>query len=299
MWPMLRSPRNDARPRIALIGMVASAACRAVARRRTGKPGAAFGAAPPARARARRASSSARHRTCRAPSPRRSPLQRRPRPRRSVGSVRQCLAERHEQRAVERTGRAADLHDQRRPDAFSASGSGFGGDASTSASTASKPRFMLSAMIAVADRLIELGQLVGAGNDRCATASIRACASRDRSSCVPPPVAARSRLPARIEVQRLDQLERDPVARLELAVRVAQASPAHASPIVEVNVVLIAEMLDPVHLADRRPAIRLARFADARCATPTVRASGRRGRRRQQIGGKEVDRRARPAGVAT
>src|ERR1700676_1184119 len=38
MWPMLRSPRNDARPRIALIWMVFSAASLAAAFRRSGNP---------------------------------------------------------------------------------------------------------------------------------------------------------------------------------------------------------------------------------------------------------------------
>src|ERR1700704_3392195 len=38
MWPMLRSPRNDARPRIARIGMVFSAASLAVAFKRNGSP---------------------------------------------------------------------------------------------------------------------------------------------------------------------------------------------------------------------------------------------------------------------
>src|SRR5947207_7736013 len=43
IWPMLRSPRNDARPRIARIGMVFSAASLAVAFSRSGRP------APPSR----------------------------------------------------------------------------------------------------------------------------------------------------------------------------------------------------------------------------------------------------------
>src|SRR4249920_2893217 len=43
MWPTLRSPRNDARPRVALIGIVAAAASLAHARRRSARP------SPPAR----------------------------------------------------------------------------------------------------------------------------------------------------------------------------------------------------------------------------------------------------------
>ena len=46
------------------------------------------------------------------------------------------------------------------PTAFSASGNGLAASSSRSASTASKPRFMLSAVVAVADRLVERGQFV-------------------------------------------------------------------------------------------------------------------------------------------
>ena len=62
----------------------------------------------------------------------------------AVGLGRQLLAERHEQRAVERPGRAADLHHQRRCRSPSAPpAAAWRRCASRSASTASKPRFML------------------------------------------------------------------------------------------------------------------------------------------------------------
>ena len=53
------------------------------------------------------------------------------------------LAERHEQRSIERADAPPTFMTSVMPTAFSASGSGFAARSSQSASTASKPRFML------------------------------------------------------------------------------------------------------------------------------------------------------------
>ena len=132
-----RSPRKEARPRIAFIGTVAS-----LPRARRRAADRAGGERLAARAPARRAWSSGRHPTCRAPSLRRWPRRRRGRDRRER-LRRQLLAERHEQRAVKRARSAADLHHQRHADRLERLRQRFRGKPSSSASTASKPRFML------------------------------------------------------------------------------------------------------------------------------------------------------------
>ena len=109
MWPIERSPRNEARPRNAFIGTVASAARRRY--RRFPAP-----SLPRASAVMHRLQH-VEHRllpTCdlpRAPPPR-SPCRKPPSASARSGSAGNLLAERHEQGAEQRAGRAADRHHQ-------------------------------------------------------------------------------------------------------------------------------------------------------------------------------------------
>src|ERR1700736_4587533 len=118
---MLRSPRNDARPRIARIGMVFSAAAPAVALSLGGL------------------------------------LTRR--------LVRQRLAERHEERAVERAGRAAYSHHKRGPDALQRLAEILGGKLVDGCQHRFETALHVGAVIAIANGAIEIGELVGARND--------------------------------------------------------------------------------------------------------------------------------------
>ena len=184
MWPMLRSPRNDARPRIARIGTVCSAATFAAALRRCGKP------APPSRRTASTGNSPVEHGLLPdiglAPS-----LHRVDRIRERIGKlfprnlVLERLAERHEQRSVKGAGAPPTFMTSVVPTPLSDSPRFLAESSSTADSTASNPRRILapwSPSPIAQSRSVNSSALA---MTRCATALNRSLRFRSRSSCAP------------------------------------------------------------------------------------------------------------------
>ena len=161
---MLRSPRNDARPRIARIGTVFSAAALAAAFRRAGSP------APPSRRTREHGKQHVEHGLL-SDIGLSARLDRLDRGGKSIGDlfaghlILQQLAERHEQRPVERAGRAADFHDEGRADALQRFAEVLGGELINCGQHGFKAAAHIGPVIAVADGAIEIGQFIGARDD--------------------------------------------------------------------------------------------------------------------------------------
>ena len=134
------------------------------------------------------------------------------------------------------------------------------------------------AVIAVADRRVERGQFVGMGDDAGGDRPDEALArggvevERDVRSHDVAPAAMRS--PLRVEEQRIDETDADVVADREARVGIGERD--HVLSLdADVQMILIAEMLDPLDLAMRR---RFPCFGDP------------------QMLGARPDRRGRPRG---
>ena len=142
IWPIERSPRNEARPRSAFIGTVAP-------RPRRRRPRLPPRSCPPRSASCTGSSTSSIvfWPTCDLPRALTASIAAEGVRQSSArsGSAGRLLAERHEQRAVERAGCAADLHHQLRADRLQRLGQRLCGKCRRGRrARASKPRFMLS-----------------------------------------------------------------------------------------------------------------------------------------------------------
>ena len=284
MWPIERSPRNEARPRVARIGTVAIAASR---RRRSRSP----------RRRRRRARSSASSTGTSTSSivfcaavrfaARLHGLDRlaeRLRHRRAVVLGRQRLAERHEQRAVERARGAADLHHQRHADAFAAPRASAGRRSpSRSAAHRLEAALHVDAVVAVADRLIEPRQLARRGRSprsrhRSGAGSVGCMASR--------PSTVTRRQPPRRRRRRTDRPERTATRATspgrERRVGLGQACTSGTAGELEMDVVSGRRDARPARPSPSRPAVGRLEL-DVLGRTPMVAApAGASGGRQQR-----------------
>ena len=158
MCPIERSPRKDARPRVASIGIVASAALAATLGSREGKS-----APPSARARSHRRQN-VEHGLLAGMrlAARLDGFDGLGESGREIGGVgRDLLAQRQEQRPVKRAGGAPDLHHDLRADRFERFGQGLLGGRCGVGPHDLETAFHVDAVVAVADRLIEFGEFVG------------------------------------------------------------------------------------------------------------------------------------------
>ena len=128
-----------------------------------------------------------------------------------VTSSSQRLAERHEQRSVERAGGAADFHDERGPDALQGFAKVLGGEFINGRQHRFKSAAHIGPVIAVADRAIEIGQFIGARNDTlCHGLRTEVCESRDRSSCAPSGFIGTDPAAGLVEIKRLSRIRARP-----------------------------------------------------------------------------------------
>ena len=133
---------------------------------------------------------------------------------RAVRRFRQALAEAHEQRAVERAGAPPTFMTSCMPAAFSASGSGFAASCVEIGKHRLEAALHVGAVVAVADRAVERGELVGMVDDRArATASIRSRGVAPASSVAwPPPPIAVARLHRNRAARRSSTVTASPAA---------------------------------------------------------------------------------------
>ena len=135
-----------------------------------------------------------------------------------------ALPMRHEEAAVERARGAADLHHQRLAERFQRFAGRLGGDRVELGQHGLEAALHVDAVIAVADRLVERGQLVGVLAMTCSAAAaisdlkVRAVESHARSSLGRDGDA----LAGRVEIERVDQLQADLLAGGERLMRIGQ-----------------------------------------------------------------------------
>ena len=208
------------------------------------------------------------------------------------GSARASLPSVMNKRAVERAGRAADLHHQRHPDGLQRFRQRLGSERPRVCQHGLEAALHVEAVIAVADRLIERGQLVGCV-DHCVRDrldQLRRQALRDQAS------ASATRLPGSIE---------DIAASVNA---IATASPGDSPASGSASV---TKSCSPIRICTwfwsprcstqvtrpvRRPLRALCECATCSVRTPIVSRGGRCRNVGQQLGRHQIDARAAEAG---
>ncbi|GCC48315.1 hypothetical protein chiPu_0032414, partial [Chiloscyllium punctatum] len=165
--------------------------------------------------------------------------------------VRERLARGEKEAAIERPGGAADRHHQGLADHLERLVERLRRDGVEFAEHGFATALHVGPVVAVADRLIEARQLRRAGDDLlCGRLDQRFECLRWQRHLFDPLAPLMNRrgnpLPRTVETQRMHQLQIDLLAGLQRLMRIRQRHQRLAL-IVQMNMILLAEVLDPMH----------------------------------------------------